>query len=100
MPKSKNKTQNKHSHSVDDVNVDNAESDDSLYSDVDDVKGTNNKCKCPCNTSDSESWKLLCSKCEQTWHSSCANLKGISKEFVLSLVFYHTMAKARLGYRL
>lgn len=53
-------------------------SEDSLYGNFQ----VNN---CPCCKSDSESWKLSCSKCDQTWHSSCCNLKGITKAGVLAL---------------
>ena len=35
------------------------------------------KAKCPCMaTSGGQSWLLTCSRCEQVWHSGCANLKG------------------------
>ena len=36
------------------------------------------KDKCPCQTSDTTSWKPKCCKCHQTWHSACCNLRGIS----------------------
>ena len=38
--------------------------------------------KCPCRKSDPASWLLKCTACKQHWHSTCANLCGISKEFV------------------
>ena len=41
-------------------------------------KSTSKKDKCPCNTSDTTSWKPKCSKCNQIWHSACCNLKGIA----------------------
>ncbi|XP_063690521.1 uncharacterized protein LOC134823106 [Bolinopsis microptera] len=35
------------------------------------------KSKCPCKaTSGGKSWLLTCSRCNQVWHSACANLKG------------------------
>ncbi|KAL5265761.1 hypothetical protein ACHWQZ_G006465 [Mnemiopsis leidyi] len=35
------------------------------------------KGKCPCMaTSGGQLWLLTCSRCEQVWHSGCANLKG------------------------
>ena len=51
----------------DTLNITNSDSEtetDSLYADE----------PCPCNKSNSDSWKLLCTKCNQVWHSSCANL--------------------------
>ncbi len=36
------------------------------------------KDKCPCSTSDKTSWKLVCCKCRQTWHTACCNLNGIT----------------------
>ena len=41
-------------------------------------KNSTKKDRCPCQLSDTSSWKPKCSKCNQTWHSSCCNLKGIS----------------------
>ena len=42
-------------------------------------KGTNGKKdKCPCLTSDTKSWKPKCSNCNQTWHTACCNLLGIT----------------------
>ena len=41
--------------------------------------------KCPCNKSDPKSWRLTCTKCKQQWHTNCANLCDISKEFVETL---------------
>ena len=41
-------------------------------------KSSGKKDKCPCQTSDTTSWKPKCCKCHQTWHSACCNLKGIS----------------------
>ena len=35
------------------------------------------KDKCPCQISDTSSWKPKCCKCNQTWHSACCNLMGI-----------------------
>ena len=58
---------------LDVVNSD-SDSNDSLYEDA-----------CPCNLSDTTSWKLVCTKCDQTWHSSCANIKGIPEQFITSL---------------
>ncbi|NRB81765.1 MAG: alpha-ketoglutarate-dependent dioxygenase AlkB [Saccharospirillaceae bacterium] len=58
-----------------DVVTSDCESNDSLYEDN----------ACPCNLSDTTSWKLVCTKCNQTWHSSCANIKGIPKQFITSL---------------
>ena len=57
------------------LNSDVSDSEDSLYGDA----------SCPCTQSDTNSWLLICTKCNQTWHSSCANLKGVSEEFVTSL---------------
>ena len=39
--------------------------------------GLSKKDKCPCQTSDTSSWKPKFSKCNQTWHTACCNLKGI-----------------------
>ena len=42
-------------------------------------KGSNaKKDKCPCLTSDTKSWKPKCSNCNQTWHTACCNLLGIT----------------------
>ena len=40
-------------------------------------RSTSKKDKCPCNVSDTTSWKPKCCKCNQIWHSACCNLKGI-----------------------
>ena len=41
---------------------------------------------CPCSkSSGGTAWKLECTKCKQTWHNTCVNLRGITKEFVKSL---------------
>ena len=52
-----------------------SDSNDSLYEDK----------PCACAKSDIDSWKLVCSKCKQTWHSSCANLKGAPEKLITSL---------------
>ena len=39
---------------------------------------SNKKEKCPCSVSDTLSWKLKCTDCNQTWHSACCNLLGIA----------------------
>ncbi len=41
--------------------------------------------KCPCGKSDDSSWVLTCTRCPQSWHSNCSNLKGISEQFVTEL---------------
>ena len=41
--------------------------------------------KCPCKKSDTKSWLLKCTKCQQHWHSGCSNLHGISQDLVESL---------------
>ena len=41
------------------------------------TKGTSKKDKCPCQISDTSSWKPTCNKCNQSWHTACCNLKGI-----------------------
>ena len=42
------------------------------------IKNSTKKDRCPCKFSDTSSWKPNCSKSNQTWHSSCCNLKCIS----------------------
>ena len=40
-------------------------------------KKSTKKSVCPCGMSSTgRDWLLLCGSCKQTWHSSCANLKG------------------------
>ena len=40
-------------------------------------KKTSKKSVCPCGMSSTgRDWLLVCGSCKQTWHSSCANLKG------------------------
>ena len=40
-------------------------------------KKPNKKSVCPCGLSSTgKDWLLVCGSCKQTWHSSCANLKG------------------------
>ena len=35
---------------------------------------------CPCKcSSDGTSWLIPCSVCNQSWHPSCANLKGLDE---------------------
>ena len=43
--------------------------------------------KCPCLKSNETSWKVKCSSCKQTWHTTCANLKArtIPESLIVSL---------------
>ena len=73
---SNNTESGKNSLNIVDSNRESSDSDnDSLYDDQ----------PCPCKLSNTNSWKLKCTKCNQLWHSSCANLKGVSEEFITSL---------------
>ena len=42
--------------------------------------------KCPCGASSKgNAWVLTCTACPQQWHNTCANLKGISQDFITNL---------------
>ena len=58
------------------------QSDDELQK-----KAKPKKAQCPCGQSSrGKAWILKCFTCNQSWHTSCSNLKGsLTKEFVESL---------------
>ena len=62
-----------------------SDDNDSLYSNNEENTNTVTNLDCPCHKSDLKSWLLVCAKCRQTWHSNCANLRGITKTVVLAL---------------
>ena len=65
---------------VDNLNVNNVLSSDNVNQKLTrkhSKSHSGKKDKCPCQVSDTSSWKLRCSKCDQTWHTACCNLKGI-----------------------
>ena len=41
--------------------------------------------RCPCgNSSEGKAWLLKCTACDQTWHNTCANLKGNLNKSVIA----------------
>lgn len=50
-----------------------------------DVDKDDDKDKCPCQISNKASYKLICSCCEQTWHTHCLGLKGLGDKSIKAL---------------
>ena len=61
------------------VNTEHADADvDIIVTDTAEKKKPKELCPCKCS-SDGTSWLIPCSICSQSWHPSCANLKGLDE---------------------